>query len=156
MSKTLKSITLIFLFLSIAILAACENNIPKSVYTLSEHEKQLVDKIYSHKSIWEIHNVKTCSNIRFVEKNGNQFLLCSYNSTAVGVDFMGHGDTYASIEVKYTVSQNGMHEATSKEYGTNDYGIVTGMVSYDVNAKTDEKKLSLAKAVTNKSSVVIP
>ncbi|MBQ9941186.1 MAG: hypothetical protein IJO74_06575 [Clostridia bacterium] len=156
MSKTLKSITLIFVFLSIFILAACSNNVQKSVYTLSEHEKQLVDKIYSHKSIWEKHNGKTCSSIRFVEKNGNQFLLCSYNSTAAGVDFMGQGDVYVSTEIKYTISTNGMHEATLKEYGSSDYGIVTGMFSYDVNAKTDDKKLSLARAITNKSMVVIP
>ena len=158
MNRTLKSITLIFVFISISIsiLTACGNNVQESVYTLSEYEEQLVDTIYSYKNIWEKHNGKACSNIRFVKKNGNQFLLCSYNSTAAGVDFMGQGDVYVSTEIKYTISTNGMHEATLKEYGSNDYGIVTGMFSYDVNAGTNDKKLSLAKAVTNKSSVVIP
>lgn len=156
MSKTLKSITLIFVVLSIFILAACDNYVQESFYTLSEHEKELVDTIYSYKDIWEKHNGKACSNIRFVKKNGNQFLLCSYKSTAAGVDFMGQGDVYVSTEIKYTISTNGMHEATAKEYGSNDYGIVTGMFSYDVNAGTNDKKLSLAKAITNKSSVVIP
>lgn len=156
MSKTLKCITLIFVFMLISILSACGNNVQESVYTLSEYEKQLVDTIYSHKDIWEKHNGKACSNIRFVKKNGNQFLLCSYKSTAAGVDFMGQGDVYVSTEIKYTISTNGMHEATLKEYGSNDYGIVTGMFSYDANAETNDKKISLAKAITNKSNVVIP
>ncbi len=156
MTRVFKSLILVMVFLLMFDLVACENSTQKSVYTLSGYETQLVDKIYSCRGVWEKHNGTACSNIRFAEKNGKQFLLCSY-STDTGYDFWGEGsNTYVSIEVKYTISQNGMHEATLQEYGSNEGGIVTGLYGYDVNDKPDDKKLSLAKAITNKSMVVIP
>ncbi len=156
MNKILKSITLICLSLLMFTLISCGNDTQEPTYTLTEQQMQLVDKIYSFRNVWETHNGNSCSNVRFVEKNGCLFLLCSYKTTSTGVDFMGQGNSYASVEIKYTISQNDMHEATLKEYGSNDYGIVTGMYSYNTSDNTEEKKLSLAKAITKKSNIVFP
>lgn len=156
MNKILKSVTLICLSLLMLALISCGNDTQEPTYTLTEHQMQLIDKIYSYRNVWEKHNGKSCSNIRFVEKNGYKFLLCTYGATSTGVDFMGQGDAYASTEIKYTISQNGMHEATLKEYGSNDYGIVTGMYSYNANANVNDKKISLAKAITKKNNIAFP
>lgn len=124
-------------------------------YTLSEKEKDLVSNIYLCKNIWEYHNGKPCTSIRYVEKNGYKFLICGYKSSSTGVDLAGE-PIYASIEIKYTILDNSMHEATLKEYGSSDYGIVSGMFSYDSSADSDDKKLALSKAIANKSNVIYP
>lgn len=144
MSKIISKIFIIgLLVLYVFTLCACEQP-EQPTYTLSNSEKQLVNTIYDARGLWETHNGRSCTNIRYVEKNGHEFLLCTYMSGGTG------------LEIKYTISGNGMHEATADEYGFNDYGLVTGMFDYDTSASGDDKKLSIAKAVTNKSYVVIP
>ncbi len=144
MSKIISMLFIIvLLILYVFTLCACEQP-EQPAYTLSSHEKELVNTIYGARGLWETHNGRDCTSIRYVEKNGHDFLLCTYMSGGTGV------------EVKYTISGKGMHEATADEYGFNDYGLVTGMFSYDTSASRDDKKASIARAVTNKSHVVIP
>ena len=142
----LKRITYVLIALTMFILCSCAGEQAKS-YKLSEHEKDIVDTIYSCRNIWEYDKGDACKNIRYVEKNGNKFLLASY-----GVKDSGVG-VYASTEIKYTISGNSMHEATLSEYGSNDYGLVSGMFSYNVNNSEHNKKLSIARAVTGKKDV---
>jgi len=142
----IKKFGCIFVGLVLLVLCSCTGEQAKA-YKLSANEKSIVDTIYSCRNIWENHSGDACKNIRYVEKNGNKFLLASYGAKDSGVG------VYASTEVKYTIRGNSMHEATLSEYGSNDYGLVSGMFSYSVNDSEHEKKLSIARAVTGKKDV---
>ena len=150
------TITFILAILTILIYCSCERKEQMPSYTLSQSQCNLVDTIYNSRSTWEKYNGNDCTNIRYVEKNGNKFLLCTYKTRNTGVDFMGQNSIYARIEVKYTISEKSMRQANANEYGSNDYGIVTGMFSYSTNATAEDKKLSIARTITNQSQVVIP
>ena len=156
MNKRMSRVLIIsFLILYLFSLCACEFSQKEQSYTLSNQEKELVNTIYNNRDAWEKHNGDRCTNIRYVEKNGNKFLLCSYRINSSGIDFMGE-TVYSSMEVKYIITKSGIRQATANEYGSNDYGLVTGMFSYNTSGSSDEKKASIAKAVTKKSNVVIP
>ena len=156
MNKNISGLFIVsFFVLFVFVFCACGYSEKEQAYTLSNQEKQLVNTIYNSRGVWEKHNGDSCTNIRYVEKNGNKFLLCSYRINSSGIDFMGE-TVYSSMEVKYIITNSGMRQANANEYGSNDYGLVTGMFSYNTSGSSDAKKASIAKAVTNKSHVVIP
>jgi len=155
--KRLLTISIIVqLILTLFFLSGCSGKEEEEeAYTLTASEQKLADLAYNSRHIWEKHNGKSCGSIRYVRKNGYDFLLATYWSTPAGFE---KSDMQAGLEVKYTLNtdENRVYEALANEYGSIDVGAVVGIVGYDTSGSEADKKQAIGKAISGKSYVYVP